>query len=101
MTADPAGADPADAGAAAQVRRLLAEVTGDPAAADLPDGTPLLAGGLALDSVTVVRLLAAVHHTLGVDVADEDLNLDSLVTIGTLAAFVSRRARGTGTSESP
>ena len=73
------------------VRRLLAEVVGDPAAADLPDGTPLLSGGLGLDSVTVVRLLAAVHRRLGVDVADEDLDLDSLATVGTLTAFVSAR----------
>lgn len=77
-----------------EVRRLLAEVVGDPAAADQPDDTPLLSGGLGLDSVTVVRLLAAVHRTLGVDVADEDLDLDALATVGTLTAFVAARRGG-------
>ena len=75
------------------LRGILAEIAGDPAVAELPADTPLLSGGLGLDSVTVVRLLAAVHRTLGVDVADEDLNLDSLATIGTLATFVARHPR--------
>ena len=76
----------------AAVRRLLAETVGDPAAADLPADTPLLAGGLGLDSATVVRLLVAVRRELGVDVADEDLDLASLATVGTLADFVAARA---------
>jgi predicted dinucleotide-binding enzyme/acyl carrier protein len=73
------------------VRGILADVLGDPSAVALPDDTALLSGGLGLDSVTVVRLLAAVHRETGVDVADEDLDLDSLATIGTLAAFVAAR----------
>ncbi|MFL6129361.1 MAG: acyl carrier protein [Mycobacteriales bacterium] len=78
-----------------EVRRLLADVVGDPAAAALPAGTPLLAGGLGLDSVAVVRLLTAIRTELGVDVADEDLDLDSLATVGSLADFVAaRRAEG-------
>lgn len=74
---------------------LLAELLEDPAAATLPADTPLLSGGLALDSVTVVRLLAAVRERTGVDVADLDLDLDALATIGTLSAFVAAHA-GTG-----
>jgi acyl carrier protein len=77
--------------AAAEVRRLLAETVGDPAAAGLPADTPLLSGGLGLDSATVVRLLVAIRRELGVDVADEDLDLDSLATLGTLADFVTAR----------
>jgi len=74
-----------------EVRRLLAEVAGDPAVARLPADTPLLSGGLGLDSVAVVRLLAAIRRDLGVDVADEDLDLDSLASVGTLAGFVAAR----------
>ena len=74
-----------------EVRRLLAGVVGDPAAAGLPADTPLLAGGLGLDSVAVVRLLAAIRADLGVDVADEDLDLDSLASVGALADFVAAR----------
>lgn len=69
-----------------QVRALLAEVTG--AAERLPAATPLLAGGLGLDSVAVVRLLAGIDAALGVDVADLDLDLDALATLGSLVAFV-------------
>jgi acyl carrier protein len=71
------------------VPAILADVVGDPAVADLPRGTPLLSGGLALDSVTVVRLLAAIQAGTGVDVADLDLDLDALATIGTLTDFVT------------
>lgn len=70
------------------VRSILAEVIGDPGLLDLPATTPLLSGGLGLDSVTVVRLLAAIRTGTGVDVADLDLDLDALTTIGTLTEFV-------------
>jgi acyl carrier protein len=42
--------------------------------------------------VTVVRLLAEIKTTTGVDVADLDLDLDALATIGTLADFVAAHA---------
>jgi acyl carrier protein len=71
------------------VRSILAEVVGDPGVLGLPAATPLLSGGLGLDSVTVVRLLAAIRDRTGVDVADLDLDLDALATIGTLADFVA------------
>ena len=68
---------------------ILAAVVGDPAVAGLPRDTPLLSGGLGLDSVTVVRLLAEIRTSTGVDVADLDLDLDALATIGTLTDFVA------------
>jgi acyl carrier protein len=71
------------------VPAILAEVVDDPAAAGLPPDTPLLSGGLGLDSVTVVRLLTAIRDRTGVDVADLDLDLDALATIGTLTDFVT------------
>lgn len=77
---------------AVAVRGVLAEVLADPAAAELPADTPLLSGGLALDSITVVRLLAAIRDRTGVDVADLDLDLDALATLGTLTDFVAAHA---------
>ena len=71
------------------VPAILAAVLDDPAVAELPPATPLLSGGLGLDSVTVVRLLAAIRERTGVDVADLDLDLDALATIGTLTDFVA------------
>ena len=82
------------------VPAVLAAVVGDPAVAELPRDTPLLSGGLALDSVTVVRLLAEIRAATGVDVADLDLDLDALATIGALTDFVAghveQRAGGPG-----
>lgn len=79
------------------VPAILASVLGDPAAADLPPDTPLLSGGLALDSVTVVRLLAAIRERTGVDVADLDLDLDALTTLGSLTTFVADHTPSAGT----
>jgi acyl carrier protein len=80
--------------AAATLRALLAEVTGRPLAEveALPEETPLLDGGLALTSLRGADLLSRVHEALGVDVAGEDLALDSLRTVGTLTEFVAARA---------
>jgi acyl carrier protein len=76
------------------IRAILAELTGDEVPLGAPGDTPLLREGLGLDSVGGALLLTRVRDAFGVDVADEDLNLDSLATIGTLAAFVSDRIIG-------
>jgi len=76
---------------AGELRRILAEITGDDGALAAPPGTPLLRDGIGLDSVGGTVLLAEVYRRFGIDVAGEDLNLDSLATIGTLAAFVAER----------
>ncbi len=75
---------------AVKLRETLARVLEQPPTtmAALPDTTPLFGAGLALDSLTGMELLAAVQATFGVDVAAEDLNLDSLDTLGTLATFI-------------
>ena len=79
----------------ARLRALLAQVLEQPPAAilALPDETPLFATGLALDSLTGMELLAAIEQEFGVDVAAEDLNLDSLETLGTLTAFIAAHHR--------
>jgi acyl carrier protein len=77
----------------AGLMEILAELTGDPAFA-MPPPTPLLRDGVGLDSLGGTLLLLRVRARYGVDVADEDLNLDSLASIGTLAAFVEDRIHG-------
>ncbi len=73
------------------VRDLLARVLErDPAEIGaLPAGTPLFGSGLGLDSLTGLELLMAVKQEFGVDIAADDLNLDSLQTIGTLVDYLS------------
>jgi acyl carrier protein len=70
---------------AAVLERDLVEV------ASLAPDTPLFGGaGLGLDSLTGMRLLAAIQREFGVDLAAEDLALDCLQTIGTLTARLDR-----------
>lgn len=84
---------PPDGQIAAELRAILAEVTGRPELADIPPQTPLFGGGVGLDSLAGTLLLRRVQRRYGVDVAAEDLNLDALDTLGTLAAFIAARAR--------
>ncbi len=76
--------------AAARLRDILARVLEQPPAtvAALPDNMPFFGAGLALDSLTGMELLAAIQAEFGVDVAAEDLNLESLDTLGTLEMFI-------------
>jgi acyl carrier protein len=76
---------------AAELRQVLAEVTGRPELANVPMQSPLFGGGVGLDSLAGTLLLRRVQRQYGVDVAAEDLNLDSQETLGTLAAFVAAR----------
>ncbi|HEX9065127.1 MAG TPA: acyl carrier protein [Streptosporangiaceae bacterium] len=76
---------------AAAVRQLLAELTGDDRPLTAPDSTPLLRDGLGLDSLGGTMLLAAISQRYGIDIAAEDLNLDSLASIGALTDFLSAR----------
>jgi acyl carrier protein len=84
--------DQADA-VADELRAILAEVTGRPDLLSVPAETRLFGAGVGLDSLTGTLLLRQVQRRFGVDVAGEDLNLDSLETLGTLAAFIAARIR--------
>jgi acyl carrier protein len=78
------------------LRAFLASATRRDELLHLPSAAPLFGGTVGLDSLTGTLLLREIHRRFGVDVAGEDLNLDSLATLGTLAAFVAQRA-GPGT----
>jgi len=62
--------------------------------AALRDDTPLFGGGLGLDSLTGMRLLAAIWRELGVDVAETDLALDCLESVGTLRRHLAEVLAG-------
>jgi acyl carrier protein len=51
----------------------------------------LLKDGIGLDSLGATVLLTQIERQYGVDIAEEDLNLDALASIGTLAAYLSAR----------
>jgi acyl carrier protein len=75
----------------AELRAILARVTRSDQLGVLAPETALFGDGVGLDSLTGTLLLVEIKHRFGVDVAAEDLNLDALATLGTLAAFVASR----------
>lgn len=88
MTPDQASA------VADELRTILAQVTGRDELRGIPADTPLFGQGVGLDSLAGTLLLRQVQRRYGVDVAAEDLNLDALATLGTLAEFIAS-VRGT------
>jgi acyl carrier protein len=81
------------AGVDATLRELLTEVTGRPDLRGMPADMPLFGGGVGLDSLSGTLLLRQVKRRFGVDVAAEDLNLDSLESLSTLTTFIVERLR--------
>lgn len=94
MTAGNAAGGQRELAIAEQLRRLLVQVTGRAELSQIQEQTPLLRGGAGLDSLAGTLLLRQVERRYGVDVAAEDLNLDALETLGTLAAFIAARSTG-------
>jgi acyl carrier protein len=85
MTADWAGA------VADELRTILAQVTGRDELREVAADIALFGGGVGLDSLSGTLLLRQVQRRYGIDVAAEDLNLDALATLGTLAEFIAAR----------
>jgi len=75
----------------AELRRILADLTGSHMPIDAPPNTPLLRDGIGLDSLGATVLLTRIQAVFGVDVASEDLNLDALASIDALAEFIGKR----------
>lgn len=76
---------------AGEVRRLLADLTGDGLALRAPADTPLLKDGIGLDSLGGTMLLIQIERRYGVDIAANDLNLDALASIAALTAYLAAR----------
>jgi acyl carrier protein len=88
---EPEAGGPA-AAIADEIRAILAGVTGRDELGGLAADAPLFGDAVGLDSLTGTLLLREIDRRYGVDVAAEDLNLDALATLGTLASFVAGRA---------
>lgn len=85
------GAGLAGLGLAGELRDLLAEQAGRPELRTAEIDRPLFGAGIGLDSLTGTLLLREVHRRYGVDVAAEDLNLDALASLASLASFIEAR----------
>jgi len=78
---------------AGELRELLAELAGRPELRTADLDLPLFGAGIGLGSLTGTLLLREVHRRYGVDVAAEDLNLDALASLASLASFIETRRR--------
>ena len=59
----------------------------------ISESTPLVGGGIALDSVSLLELLLAIEQEFGMEVdAEELLKAKALHTVGALAAFIDAKA---------
>jgi acyl carrier protein len=74
-----------------ELRELLAVLARRPELRTADPGLPLFGAGIGLDSLTGTLLLREVRRRYGVDVAAEDLNLDALASVGSLASFIEAR----------
>jgi len=57
----------------------------------LTDETPLIDGGLNMDSINVLELVSLIEEEFGITVRDEDINIELLANIGSLANYVRKR----------
>ena len=55
------------------------------------DETPLIDGGLNMDSINVLELISLIEEKFGITVRDEDINIELLGNIGSLAAYVRKQ----------
>lgn len=58
---------------------------------DIADGTPLTDGGLCLDSLTLMDLLAEIEETFGVALSEADITPANFGTPGRLLRFLRGR----------
>lgn len=72
------------------LRSLLTEISGQQG---FSIDAPLFRGGLELDSLSAVTLIAAVERDFGIALAEEDLSLSSLFSLRTLCQFVATQER--------
>jgi acyl carrier protein len=70
---------------------MLAEITRRPELAEIGPDAELFGEVVGLDSLSGTVLLRQIELRYGVDVAAEDLSLDALATVRTLAAFIAER----------
>jgi acyl carrier protein len=76
-----------------EVKTILIDVLNLGAAGQALDAdSPLLGSLPELDSMAVVTLVGALEEHFGIAVDDDDLSASTFETLGSLAAFVARKA---------
>jgi acyl carrier protein len=77
----------------ARLKQLIVETLRleDVAPADIPDGEPLIGGGLSLDSIDALELAVRLEKEFGIKIASSEEARAALATVASLAAYVRGR----------
>ena len=75
-----------------RVKRVLAErIPLSVRVEDLKDDTPLIGGGLGLDSVALLQLVVGLEEEFGIQVDEAEVNVDLFADVSSVAAYVRRK----------
>ena len=75
-----------------KIRKIIVEnLELDVKAKQVTNETPLIDGGLNMDSINVLELISLVEEEFGVTVRDEDMSVELLGTIASLAAYIRKQ----------
>jgi acyl carrier protein len=88
MAAEPAPLD--QAGRRAWLVRTLRDLAPD-FTGDITDDTPLSEGGLGLDSLSLIDLLAVMESELGVAMSEDDITDEHFGTVARVLRLMERR----------
>lgn len=69
------------------VTRLKLEVNPD----DIGDSDPLFGNGLGLDSIDALELVLGIEQEFGVKIEDEEVGVEALASVDSLARFVQSK----------
>ena len=68
----------------------------NPTTAGIDEHTPLLDGGIGLDSIMIVELISDIERRLGFEFHESDLRTNSFQSLRTLAQVIVARLQNTG-----
>ena len=77
-----------------QIKGLIVAALGlevDPA--EIPDDEVLFGGGMDLDSMATLEIIAAIEDAFGITVEDDELTAELFDSVETLAAYVAGKQR--------
>lgn len=75
-----------------ELKRIIAnELAVEWESPSIDPNAPLFEGGLGLDSMMLVDLIAAVEKCFDVELTDDDLRIETFESLSTLARFVRGR----------
>ena len=77
----------------ARLKQLIVETLRleDIAPADIPDGEPLVGGGLSLDSIDALELVVRLEKEFGIKIASSEEARAAMASVASLAAYVRER----------